>query len=231
MLGSKYYDSSAAIQVIGCILNNPKLLEDTGKYTFRKDDFCNDFHKIIFDAIYHVQDRGAEKLNRKIVEDYLKDYPKRYATYKANNGADWLHKVFIEADVLNFDYYYQRLKKMTLFRTYNEKGLSVNWLYDPDNILDPKKKEEQEKYIDEHSLNELAEEIENRVLRVREMVVDNDLDESCQLGDDIDFLIQDLQTTIILVKLRWEPDWVVSICEAPLQEQENQGPQWQTLAF
>lgn len=204
MLGSKYYDSSAAIQVIGCILNSPKLLEDTGKYTFRKDDFCNDFHQIIFDAIYHVQDRGAEKLNRKIVEDYLKDYPKRYAAYKANNGADWLHKAFIEADTLNFDYYYQRLKKMTLFRTYNERGLDVDWIYDPDNILDPKKKEEQEKYIDEHSLNDLAKEIENRILRVREMVVDNDLDESCQLGDDIDSLIQDLQTTPVMGNRLWD---------------------------
>ena len=204
-MGSKYYDSSAAIQVIGCVLNNPKLLEDSGKYSFREEDFCNDFHRIVFAAAYYLQNNGAERLNRKVIEDYLEDYPKSYATYKANNGAEWMHKAFIEADILNFDYYYQRLKKMTLFRTYNEIGLDVNWLYDPDNILDPKKKEEQEKYIDEHSLNELAEEIDNRVLRVREMVVDNDLDESCQLGEGIEDLIESLQTTPIMGNPLWDP--------------------------
>lgn len=40
-----------------------------------------------------------------------------------------------------FDYYYNRMKKMTLLRMYNKNvGMDLSWLYDPDNILDIKKK-------------------------------------------------------------------------------------------
>lgn len=39
-----------------------------------------------------------------------------------------------------FDYYYNRMKKMTLFRMYNHIGMDLSWLYDPDNILNAKKK-------------------------------------------------------------------------------------------
>lgn len=203
-MGSKYYDSSAVIQVIGCILNNPKLLEEDGGYKFRDEDFCNEFHRVVFGAAYYLQNNGAEKLNRKVLEDYLQDKPKSLGIYKANNGAEWLHKAFLEADIPNFDYYYQRMKKMTLLRTYNEIGLNVDWIYDPDNILDSQKKERQEKYLDEHTLEELAEEIDNRVLRVRDMVVDNDIDESCQLGNNIESLVSDLQETPIMGNPLWD---------------------------
>lgn len=197
MSGSKYYDSSAAIQVIGCVLNNPTLLEDTIKYNFREEDFCNDFHRVIFGSVYDLKFMGAEKLNTKVIEDYLKNKEKSFGIYKANNGAEWLHRAFINADIINFDYYYQRLKKMTLLRTYDDIGFDVSWIYDPDNILDLKKKEEQEKALDKKSLSEIADDIDNRILRVRELVVDNDIDESCQLGDGIETLIEELQETSI----------------------------------
>lgn len=192
-MGSKYYDSPTAIQVIGCILNNPRLLEQEDKYTFREEDFCNELHKVIFGAAHYLQNNGAEKITRKVIENYLKDKPKSYGIYQANNGADWMHNAWLNADVENFDYYYQRLKKMTLLRTYDEIGLDVSWIYDPDNIEDNKKKKRQEEYLEEKTLTELADEIDNKVLRVREMVIDNDEDESCQLGDGIEDLLMQIK--------------------------------------
>ena len=38
-----------------------------------------------------------------------------------------------------FDYYYNRMKKMTLLRAYDKIGLDVSDIYDPDNILDSKR--------------------------------------------------------------------------------------------
>ena len=104
-----------------------------------------------------------------------------------------MHNAWLNADVENFDYYYQRLKKMTLLRTYDEIGLDVSWIYDPDNIEDNRKKKRQEEYLEEKTLAELADEIDNKVLRVREMVIDNDEDESCQLGDGIEDLLMQIK--------------------------------------
>lgn len=192
-MGSKYYDSPTAIQVIGCILNNPRLLEQEDKYTFREEDFCNELHKVIFGATYTLQTTGAQQINRKVIENYLADKPHSFGIYKANNGAEWMRNAWKNADVSNFDYYYQKLKKMTLLRTYNEIGFDVSWIYDPDNIEDTKKKKRQEEYLEEKTIAEIADEIDNKILRVREMVIDNDVDESCQIGEGMDKLVDDIQ--------------------------------------
>lgn len=193
LTGSKYYDSTSAIQVIGCILNNPRLLDEDGIYDFRAEDFNNEFHKVIFGSVYNLYNMGAEKLNTKVIEDYLSEKEHSFATYKANHGAEWLHQVYEQADILNFNYYYSRLKKMTLLRAYDNIGLDVSWIYDPDNIIDLEKKQEQSKLLDNTPIEEIADMIDNRVLHVREYLVDGDMDESCQIGDDAEKLLEELK--------------------------------------
>ena len=193
LTGSKYYDSTSAIQVIGCILNNPHLLDEDGIYDFRAEDFNNEFHKVIFGSVYNLYNMGAEKLNTKVIEDYLSEKEHSFATYKANHGAEWLHQVYEQADILNFNYYYSRLKKMTLLRAYDNIGLDVSWIYDPDNIIDLEKKQEQSKLLDNTPIEEIADMIDNRVLHIREYLVDGDMDESCQIGDDAEKLLEELK--------------------------------------
>lgn len=193
LTGSKYYDSTSVIQVIGCILNNPHLLDEDGIYDFRAEDFNNEFHKVIFGSVYNLYNMGAEKLNTKVIEDYLSEKEHSFATYKANHGAEWLHQVYEQADILNFNYYYSRLKKMTLLRAYDNIGLDVSWIYDPDNIIDLEKKQEQSKLLDNTPIEEIADMIDNRVLHIREYLVDGDMDESCQIGDDAEKLLEELK--------------------------------------
>ena len=84
---------------------------------------------------------------------------------------------------------------MTLLRAYDDIGLDVSWIYDADNLFDQELKEKQDKQFDEMSLNQIAEAIENRITRVREMAIDNDEDESCQIGDEAEELLEELETT------------------------------------
>lgn len=195
MAGNKYYDTTAAIQVIGCVLNNPHLLDDDGIYIFNENDFVNDFHRVIFGSLHNLYNMGTTNLNTKAVEDYLQNRPKSLAIYNANKGAEWLHKTFKIAEIENFDYYYSRLRKMTLLRAYDDIGLDVSWIYNPDNLFDQELKEQQSKQFDEMTLNEIAEAIENKITRVREMAIDNDTDESCQIGDEAEKLLEELETT------------------------------------
>ena len=62
-----------------------------------------------------------------------------YKVYQANKGSEYLQKIATEVQLSTFDYYYNRMKKMTLLREYDKVGLDLKWLYDPDNILDSKK--------------------------------------------------------------------------------------------
>lgn len=200
---NKYYDTSAAIQVIGGILNNPDLLLDD-RYHCRETDFASEFHRVIYGSMYNLKFMGAERISVKTIEDYLATKEKSLAIYKAHNGASWIHQAYQNADVVNFEYYYNRLKKMTLLRTYNEIGLDVNWIYDPDNITDFEKKERQERELDEKDLSTIAEEIENRIIRVREMVAEEDQDESCALGDGLEDMLEQLQETPLQGAPLWD---------------------------
>ena len=142
-----YYDTSAAIQVIGCTMLKPDLLNEDGQYFYSSEDFNTDIHRVAFGAIFNLHQMGAEKITPKTIEDYLQLHPESYGIYQQSKGNEWLQNCIENADLSNFDYYYSRLKKMTLLRGYTKAGVDMTWLYDPDNLIDRDKKEKQEIFL------------------------------------------------------------------------------------
>ena len=147
----RYVDVGAIVQVIGSVYLNPSLL-DNENYHFTEEDFVEPFHKIIFGSIYNLHTLGAIEINQNTIEDYLEQRPTKLITYKANNGAEYLDQLHNTTQVAAFDYYYKRMKKMTLFRMYKEQvGLDLSWLYDVDNIFDQKKKTSTRRLVRQYS--------------------------------------------------------------------------------
>lgn len=195
MSKSKYVDTPAIVQVIGCIYQNPSLL-DNDSYFFTLDDFVEDFHQVIFGSIYNLHQLGAVKITSANIEDYLGQRPKKLAIYKANKGAEYLEKVSENSQLAAFNYYYHRIKKMTLLRMYNEKvGMDLSWLYDVDNIFDQKKKQAQEDWFDNHTEQEIAETIDNKIEDIKLQYVDNVEEDIIQAGEGAEELWSELQTT------------------------------------
>ena len=118
-MASRFVDTTAIIQVIGNIFNNPELLDFNDKYFFLEEDFPNEFHKIVFGALYNLHDLGVEKISLESLNDYLNARPKYEAIFKANNGFEWLLEVSKKTLDSAFDYYYNRMKKMTLLREFD----------------------------------------------------------------------------------------------------------------
>ena len=160
---SKFVDVSSIMQVIGCVFNNPSLLEQTDKYLITDDDFSERFHKIVFGAIYNIYNLGAKKITLKNILDFLAEHPKSEAVFKKEKGEEWLLQVIENSIPTAFDYYYNRLKKMTLLRAFDNCGVDVSFIYDPDNILDTKKKQIQEEWLDNTSLAEIANKVTERL--------------------------------------------------------------------
>ena len=189
---SKYVDISAIIQVIGSVFKNPSLLDDD-RYNFKENDFPEKFHKTLFGTIYNLHILGAKKIDINAIEDYLVQRPKAYAVYTTNKGHEYLQEIVGKNMAEAFDYYYNRMKKMTLFRAYDELGLNLSWIYDVDNIFDTNKKQEQEDFIDNHSLLELADLIDDKITRVKEFALDGTNRKSCQAGQGIFDLLTKLK--------------------------------------
>lgn len=188
----KYVDLSAIIQVIGSIYKNPSLL-DNENYFFTEDDFTEKFHRILFGSIYNLYMQGAKEINVNIIEDYLQGRPESLAEYKTNKGAEYLQKISKNVQISTFDYYYQRVKKMTLLRMYSKAGMDLSWLYDVDNILDVKKKQAQEDWLDNSSLESIADIIDRKITEIRMKYVDDTNENFIQAGDKVNELIESLQ--------------------------------------
>ena len=193
---SKYIDISALMNVIGNVFNNPRLLDAEDKYFFSEDDFVDDFHKIVFGTILNLHQLGAAEITLNTIADYLAARPKKKAIFDTNKGNEYILKCAENANISTFDYYYNRMKKMTLFRTYSEKiGMDLSWLYDPDNLFDTKKKQEQEEWLDNSSLVDIANLIDDKIIAIKSQCIDNMTECGTQVGEGIDQLIDSLKET------------------------------------
>ena len=189
-MGSKYVDTTAVMQVIGCVFNTPQLLEITDRYTIVDEDFADTFHKTIFGAIYKIHELGAKKITLENIYDFLSSRPKSLAVYKEGKGDEWLMKIAQNSNLSAFDYYYGRLKKFSLLRAYDNCGVDVSDIYDVDNILDTKKKQYQEEVLDNMALEEIADKVEEKIDNIRFQYVDDTFGEARQAAEGIDELIQ-----------------------------------------
>lgn len=192
-MSSKFVDTTSIMQVIGCVFNTPQLLDYTDKYMITDEDFPDKFHKIAFGAIYKLHELGAERISVNNVLDFLESRPKSKEIFTKQKGEEWLMKVAETANPSSFDYYYNRLKKMTLLRAYDNFGLDVSFIYDPDNILDIKKKQSQEEYLDNTTLEQIADRIDNRMDEIRSQYVNGSFGEATQAGEGVFELIADLE--------------------------------------
>lgn len=192
-MGSKYVDVTAIMQVVGNVFNNPQILDFTDKYTITEDDFPDEFHRIAFGAVYKIHELGADRITLENIADFLSSRPKSAATFKQNKGEEWLLKVAETCLPEAFDYYYGRLKKFSLLRAYDNYGVDVSDIYDADNILDTRKKQLQEDLLDNSTLEQIADKVENKIEGIRLKYVDDAFGQAIQAGEDIEGLIDRLK--------------------------------------
>lgn len=189
---NNYVDVAAITQVIGCVLNNSTILDNTDEYSITEKDFVEDFHKIVFGSMYNLHLNNS-KVTIDAIIDYLANRPKFNAIFQQNKGIEYLVEASELANIDTFNYYYNRLKKFSLLRAYDNYGVDVSFLYDPTNILDAKKKQEQEDWIDQATLLDIAKAVDLRIDTIRGEFAEDDLGMAYQAGDGINELIADLQ--------------------------------------
>ena len=191
-MNSSYVDTAAITQIIGCVFNNAAILDDTDKYMIHEEDFVEDFHKIVFGSMYNIHLTGSQ-VNIDAIIDYLANRPKFDAIFKKNKGVEYLLEASQNARQDTFNYYYGRLKKFTLLRAYDSYGVDVSGLYDADNLLDTKKRQQQEDWLDATSLIDIANTIDTKIDEIKSKYIEDDLGLGYQAGDGIMELIEDLE--------------------------------------
>lgn len=194
MSKSKYVDTTAVINVLAGVYVNPSLLDNEGYY-FNEEDFSdNEFHETLFGAIYNLHALGAKEITINAIEDYLEQRPKRKAIYTTNKGAEYLTQLREYVSPNTFQYYYDRMKKFTLLRMYEQRaGMDLSWFYDVDEILDIKKRQAQEDRLDNTSLIEIADLIDKKIDDIKLTYVNNCDAEIVQVGNGAELLLEQLK--------------------------------------
>lgn len=185
-------DSFATNQIIGTVFNNIDILSDD-RYSFSSDDFPQSFHQLLFGSMYNLYNLGVNKVDVIAIEQYLEQRPAMLAEYKANKGAEYLLTCAELAEEDSFDYYYNRFKKFTLLRSYQDLGFNVASIYNPEEIENIKKRQQQEEWLDNSSVEQIADYIEDKIAQVRKKNVDNISCHTVNFGEGLKERIQNLQ--------------------------------------
>lgn len=188
----EFIDKKSIMQVLGSLLKKPLLLKRTDKYNLDVEDFGEEFYKILYGAINNLSAQGLKKIELLDLENYLSSRPTIYNIYNKNKGSEYVKEILDLVDESNFDYYYNRIKKMTLLRVYERYGIDVRWLYNPSNF-DLKTQQQQEDWFDKTDIGLMAQQIDDRINNIKSKYLSSVTNEGFQAGDNIFELISDLK--------------------------------------
>ena len=141
----------AVVQVIGCLLNNPDLLDT---YDITEEDMHEEFYVYIFNTIYNLHLQNVKVIDSFTIDSYLSSYDMQYKVFTVNKGIEYIDNAKKIAVVENFDYNYNLLKKFTLLRYYDQRGQDIKFIYDPTKIA-PEDQEAETKKLDGYSVDDI----------------------------------------------------------------------------
>jgi len=187
-------DKRSIFAIIGCLLKKPFLLDDTSTYKLTKDDFNEQFHKIIFAAISNLYHEGIIDIDYLIIDNYLSNYNLQYDIFINNNGIEYLQRAVEAANLENFNYAYNRVKKFSLLRELVNKGVNIKNIYD-DEITDPKQQEVMQEKFDELSLQDITDYFDKIFIDIKSQFLINQGHQGIHAGEGIIELKEQLKNT------------------------------------
>lgn len=184
-------DRHTVIQVFGSLMNQPSLLNDTDKYRLEISDFPTTLDRFIYSAIYNLYNGGVEKIRTIDIISYLKENPTATVYLEKENGEIFLQDCESTGEPQNFNYYYNKLKKLNLLKDIQSTGRSIEQFYCED-IFNPKYNEINEKF-DKLTIKDIIDSLRNEVNIYENKFELNSIAEESRAVDGIRELIDDLK--------------------------------------
>ena len=117
--------------VLGGLMKSPLLFT---QYTdIKTEDFGgHKVSKIIFATINNMFQNGISTMTPIEVDMEIERYEAAATIYRAEKGLDYLNDCYEYSALDNFDYYYKRLKKLSLVRTLKKNHYDVSYFFKED---------------------------------------------------------------------------------------------------
>lgn len=136
MAQTQLYSMQSSAILLGCLLNQPKLLLN-GKTNLIGEDFepCK-FHRIIYWSIRMLLNQGVESIDEVVFDTFIQGYEEYAKICKDNNYLEVITNLKKISDPDTIDYHYNVVRKFTLLRYYKSNGCDVSTFFDEDNKWD-----------------------------------------------------------------------------------------------
>lgn len=180
-------DQNTILQVLTGLMKNPSILNDTEKYNLSIEDFPNIFYKYIFSAIYNLQKNGAKKITIIDLESYLNLHQTAKTIYDREKGSDLLLDAMDFCELDNFEFYYNRLKKINCLKDLQSIGIDTSNFY-CENLLNPKAQQINEKF-DKLSISDIFNEIKKKIYQKENSYNINQDTQTKNANDNIEKLV------------------------------------------
>lgn len=122
-------DKNVNLQIFGGILKKPSILSEVDKYFLTPNDFHSSFEKKLFGIIYNLYHQGVTNISVLDIETYLQDIPSALSCWQSEHGEDYIIDAIELSNLENFDYYYQKLKKINALRELKKRGYNISHFY------------------------------------------------------------------------------------------------------
>ena len=129
-------------------MNRPDYLNNVDKYRFELSDFPTSLDKFIFSAINNLYNNGDGAGNIRSVDviNYLKGNALAAELMEKENGEVYLQDCETIGEPANFNYYYNKFKKLNFLRDLQkDSGRDISHIYCED-ILNPNYAEINERF-------------------------------------------------------------------------------------
>ena len=183
-------DKNCIQQVLGGIIKEPSILAETEKYNLSIADFNSTFEKLLFRAISGLYVQGARSINIIDIENSFNADLSAKKIFESNNGIEYLQDVEEFVDKDNFDYYYNKLKKINLLRDLQHQGINISQFYCED--LTNEKAFEINSKFETLSIQEIVDAIKRKVLNLESSYIKSDATETRSAYDGMEELIENI---------------------------------------
>lgn len=113
-------------------MKDPTLIDDIDRPLDRTDFDTEALYELLYIAIFNSYMSGVKEIDEFTVDSYLSNYTEQYKIFQSNDGLKYLVDARELSSLDNYDYYYHRLRKYSLLRYYEKKGLNTKPIFDPD---------------------------------------------------------------------------------------------------
>ena len=187
-------DKNCIQQVLGGLIKRPSYLSEIDKYSLDVSDFSSYFERAIFIAISGLYNSGASHIGPVDIENYLRTDKTAITRFQEEGGIEYLNDIEDFCSPENFQYYYDKLKKINLLNDLKKQGINTEEFYCEE--LLSSQAEKINKHFESLTTKDIIDSVRKKLVSLESSYVSTDEVKTWELKDEIDELIDGLGKTI-----------------------------------